>query len=187
MSTGALGHPVDIHGGGNDLIYPHHESEIAQAEAGGVAPYVRQWTHVAMVNLDGVKMSKSLGNLIFVRDLVKRVPGAAVRLLLAAHHYRVSWSYEDAELDVAVERHRRYLAAVQGGGTISHEAAVRHEQRFFDRLDDDLDTPGALEVLDAIAKELFSGAGDAGPGTEGQQLLGRLLGVLGAEPDAGAA
>jgi cysteinyl-tRNA synthetase len=76
---------------------------------------------------------------------------------------------------------------VQGGGTISHEAAVRHEQRFFERLDDDLDTPGALEVLDAIAKELFSGASDAGPGTEGQQLLGRLLGVLGAEPDAGAA
>ena len=184
MSTGALGHPVDIHGGGNDLIYPHHESEIAQAEAGGVAPYVRHWTHVAMVNLDGVKMSKSLGNLVFVRDLVKRVPGAAVRLLLAAHHYRVSWSYEDAEVEVAAMRLRRYLAAMQGGGTIGHEAALRHEQRFFERLDDDLDTPGALEVLDAIAQELAGGAEDAGPGTEGQQLLGRLLGVLGAEPGA---
>jgi cysteinyl-tRNA synthetase len=81
-------------------------------------------------------------------------------------------------------RLRRYLAAVQGGGTISHAAALRHEQRFFERLDDDLDTPGALEVLDAIAQDLSGGAEDAGPGTEGQQLLGRLLGVLGAEPDA---
>ena len=75
MSTGALGHPVDIHGGGDDLIFPHHESEIAQAEAAGVAPYVRHWTHVAMVNHEGVKMSKSLGNLVFVRDLITPRPG----------------------------------------------------------------------------------------------------------------
>jgi cysteinyl-tRNA synthetase len=184
MSTGALGHPIDIHGGGDDLIYPHHESEIAQAEAAGVAPYVRHWVHVAMVNLDGVKMSKSLGNLVFVRDLVARVPGAAVRLLLAAHHYRQSWTYEDAEVDVAAARYRRYLAAMQGGGTLSHEAALRHEKDFFARLDDDLDTPGALQVLDAIADELATGGNGAGPGTEGQQLLGRLLGVLGAEPEA---
>lgn len=184
MSTGALGHPIDIHGGGDDLIYPHHESEIAQAEAGGVAPYVRHWTHVAMVNLDGVKMSKSLGNLVFVRDLVARVPGAAVRLLLAAHHYRQSWSYDDAELEVAATRHRRYLSAMQGGGAIGHEAARRHEERFFDRLDDDLDTPGALQELDAIAQELSSGTQEDGPGTEGQQLLGRLMTVLGAETEA---
>ena len=184
MSTGALGHPIDIHGGGDDLIFPHHESEIAQAEAAGVAPYVRQWTHVAMVNLDGVKMSKSLGNLVFVRDLVGRVPGPAVRLLLAAHHYRQSWSYSDGEVEVAAARYSRYLGAMQGGGTLSHEAARRHEQRFFDRLDDDLDTPGALRELDAIADDLTSGDTAAAPGTEGQQLLGRLLGVLGAETEA---
>jgi L-cysteine:1D-myo-inositol 2-amino-2-deoxy-alpha-D-glucopyranoside ligase len=183
MSTAALGHPIDIHGGGDDLIYPHHESEIAQAEAAGVAPYVRHWTHVAMVKLDGVKMSKSLGNLIFVRDLVGRVPGAAVRLLLASHHYRQSWSYDDREVDVAAARLRRYVAAMQGGGTLTHGAADRHERRFFERLDDDLDTPGALSELDAIAEELS--AGSAAPGTEGQQLLGRLLGVLGAEPVPG--
>ena len=141
-----------------------------------MAPYVRHWTHVSMVNLDGVKMSKSLGNLVFVRDLVARVPGAAVRLLLAAHHYRDSWTYDDAEVEVAATRHRRYLAAMQGGGTISREAAFRHEQRFFERLDDDLDTPGALEELDDLARDLTSGNVDAGPGTEGQQLLGRLLG-----------
>jgi L-cysteine:1D-myo-inositol 2-amino-2-deoxy-alpha-D-glucopyranoside ligase len=184
MSTGALGHPIDIHGGGDDLIFPHHESEIAQAEAAGVAPYVRQWTHVAMVNLDGVKMSKSLGNLVFVRDLVGRVPGPAVRLLLAAHHYRQSWSYSDGEVEVAAARYSRYLDAMQGGGTLSHEAAQGHEQRFFDRLDDDLDTPGALHELDAIADELTSGDTATAPGTEGQQLLGRLLGVLGAKTEA---
>ncbi|HEV3274469.1 MAG TPA: cysteine--tRNA ligase [Candidatus Dormibacteraeota bacterium] len=183
MSTGALGHPIDIHGGGDDLIFPHHESEIAQAEAGGIAPYVRHWTHVAMVKHEGVKMSKSLGNLVFVRDLVARVPGAAVRLLLASHHYRESWGYDDAEVGAAAARHRRYLDAIQAGGTISHDAARRHEQRFFERLDDDLDTPGALRELDAIAQELSESSG-AAPGTEGQQLLGRLLGVLGAETEA---
>jgi cysteinyl-tRNA synthetase len=73
---------------------------------------------------------------------------------------------------------------MQGGGTISHEAAHRHEERFFERLDDDLDTPGALRELDAIAEQLSSGTPGAGPGTEGQQLLGRLLTVLGAETEA---
>jgi cysteinyl-tRNA synthetase len=129
-------------------------------------------------------MSKSLGKLIFVRDLVARVPAAAVRLLLASHHYRQSWPYDDAEVEVASARYRRYLAAMQGGGTLSHEAAERHERRFFQRLDDDLDTPGALDELDAIAHELSSGTAGAAPGTEGQQLLGRLLGVLGAETEA---
>jgi cysteinyl-tRNA synthetase len=128
-------------------------------------------------------MSKSLGNLVFVRDLVARVPGAAVRLLLASHHYRESWEYDDAEVGAAAARHRRYLEAMQAGGTLSHEAAHRHEQRFFERLDDDLDTPGALDELDAIAQELSGGSG-AASGTEGQQLLGRLLGVLGAETEA---
>jgi L-cysteine:1D-myo-inositol 2-amino-2-deoxy-alpha-D-glucopyranoside ligase len=187
MSTGALGNPIDIHGGGDDLIYPHHESEIAQAEAGGVAPYVRHWTHVAMVNLDGVKMSKSLGNLVFVRDLVSRVPGAAVRLMLASHHYRRSWSYDDAEVGAAAARHDRYVGALQSGGSLSPESARLHEQRFFERLDDDLDTPGALQELDAIAEELLGGSAADTPGNAGQQLLGRLLGVLGAEPEAVAA
>jgi cysteinyl-tRNA synthetase len=73
---------------------------------------------------------------------------------------------------------------MQGGGTLTHDAAHGHEQRFFERLDDDLDTPGALGELDAVAEELSSGSAGAAPGTEGQQLLGRLLGVLGAETEA---
>jgi L-cysteine:1D-myo-inositol 2-amino-2-deoxy-alpha-D-glucopyranoside ligase len=182
MSTGALGHPIDIHGGGDDLIYPHHESEIAQAEAAGVAPYVRHWVHVAMVNLDGVKMSKSLGNLVFVRDLAGRVPGAAVRLLLASHHYRTSWSYADAEVHAAGARLARYVAAMQGAGTMDADRARDHERRFFERVDDDLDTPGALRELDTIAEELETM--HRGVGAEGQPLLGKLLSVLGAAPQA---
>jgi cysteinyl-tRNA synthetase len=85
-------------------------------------------------------------------------------------------------VDVAAARLQGYLAAMQGGRTLTHEAADRHERRFFERLDDDLDTPGALSELDAIAEELSTNS--AAPGTEGQQLLGRLLGVLGAEISA---
>jgi L-cysteine:1D-myo-inositol 2-amino-2-deoxy-alpha-D-glucopyranoside ligase len=181
LSTGALGHPIDIHGGGDDLIYPHHESEIAQAEAGGVAPYVRHWTHVAMVNHDGEKMSKSLGNLVFVRDLVERVPGGAVRVLLAQHHYRSSWTYNDAEVDAAAARFERYEAAISSSGTISAERAKEHERRFMERLDDDLDTPGALEALDTLAADLTAGREDIAPEVDGGALLERLLGILGAE------
>jgi L-cysteine:1D-myo-inositol 2-amino-2-deoxy-alpha-D-glucopyranoside ligase len=181
LSTGALGHPIDIHGGGDDLIYPHHESEIAQAEAGGVAPYVRHWTHVAMVNHDGEKMSKSLGNLVFVRDLVGRVPGGAVRVLLAQHHYRSSWTYNDADVDAAAARFERYEAAISSSGTISAETAKEHERRFMERLDDDLDTPGALEALDALAADLTAGREDIAPEVDGGALLERLLGILGAE------
>ncbi|MGA8667373.1 MAG: hypothetical protein WB804_10960, partial [Candidatus Dormiibacterota bacterium] len=94
-----------------------------------------------------------------------------------------SWAYDDDEVGAAAARHRRYLEAMQAGGTLSHEAARRHEQRFFERLDDDLDTPGALRELDSSAQELTESSG-AAPGTEGQQLLGRLLGVLGAETEA---
>jgi L-cysteine:1D-myo-inositol 2-amino-2-deoxy-alpha-D-glucopyranoside ligase len=183
LSTGALGHPIDIHGGGDDLIYPHHESEIAQAEAAGVAPYVRHWTHVAMVNHQGEKMSKSLGNLVFVRDLLARVPGAAVRLLLGAHHYRSSWSYDEAEVDAARARLQRYVEAMRSGGTLSRDAAKGHERRFFERLDDDLDTPGALVELDALATEIHWGRADAGDDVIGGYLLARLLGILGAETE----
>jgi L-cysteine:1D-myo-inositol 2-amino-2-deoxy-alpha-D-glucopyranoside ligase len=183
MSTGALGHPVDIHGGGDDLIYPHHESEIAQAETAGIAPYVRHWSHVAMVNHEGEKMSKSLGNLVFVRDLVGRVPGGAVRVLLAQHHYRSSWTYDDAEVDAAAARYERYQAAIRSSGTVPAESAKAHERRFLERLDDDLDTAGALDVLDALAADLTVGREDIAPELDAGALLERLLGILGAETE----
>jgi L-cysteine:1D-myo-inositol 2-amino-2-deoxy-alpha-D-glucopyranoside ligase len=181
LSTGELGHPIDIHGGGDDLIYPHHESEIAQAEAAGVAPYVRHWMHVAMVKHEGEKMSKSLGNLVFVRDLLGRVPGAAVRLMLGAHHYRTSWTYDDVEVDAAAARLERYVTAMRSRSELPAEVAREHERRFFERLDDDLDTPGALVELDALATAVNDSGEATEPGAETGKVLGRLLGILGAE------
>jgi L-cysteine:1D-myo-inositol 2-amino-2-deoxy-alpha-D-glucopyranoside ligase len=179
LATEALGHPIDLHGGGDDLIFPHHESEIAQAEAIGVAPYVRHWVHVAMVRHQGEKMSKSLGNLVFVRDVLDRVPGATLRLMLASHHYRVSWTYDEDELRVAEDRRSRYSDAMRRGGTLDSDEAEAYETQFFDRLDDDLDTPGALRVLDLAAVALaHSGIRSGGP-VSAEELFGKLLGILG--------
>lgn len=179
LATDSLGAPIDIHGGGDDLIFPHHESEIAQAEAAGISPYVRHWMHVAMVQLDGVKMSKSLGNLIFVGDLLRRAPSSAVRLMLAAHHYRESWQYDERELHAAVRRKDAYAAAIAGGANLAPVAADDYERRYWDRLDDDLDTPGALGVLDALAGALLEPGGSLSAGVAGGELLDRLLDVLG--------
>ena len=94
MAMGHLGDRIDIHGGGADLIFPHHTCEIAQSEnATGVRPFVRRWMHGAMVRMDGEKMSKSLGNLVLVHDLLQRYSADAVRVLLLSHHYRDAWEY----------------------------------------------------------------------------------------------
>jgi L-cysteine:1D-myo-inositol 2-amino-2-deoxy-alpha-D-glucopyranoside ligase len=181
LSTGELGIPIDIHGGGDDLIYPHHESEIAQAEAAGVAPYVRHWVHVAMVRLAGVKMSKSLGNLIFVSDLVRRSSGDAVRLMLAMHHFRSGWEFDDEELHGAVERLRRYDAAMTRGGVLPAGEAAAYEREFLERIDDDLDTPGALHVLDRTAEALARAtpAPVSGDAVSGEATLHRMLAIVG--------
>jgi L-cysteine:1D-myo-inositol 2-amino-2-deoxy-alpha-D-glucopyranoside ligase len=154
MAQEHLGAVIDIHGGGNDLIYPHHEHEILQSELlTEQRPFARFWLHTGMVGLDGHKMSKSVGNLVFVRDLLDRVEGDVVRAVLLAHHYRGAWSYEDAELDAAGERLKRWRRVASTTGR--DEAA---EQRAWDALDDDLDTPGALTVMDELAR---SGHGES--------------------------
>ncbi len=156
-----LGPTIDLHGGGSDLIFPHHECEAAQSESVTGTTFSRHWLHVGMVGLDGVKMSKSLGNLVFVGELLEEHESAVVRLALLAHHYRHDWNWEAIELDVAADRLERWRAAGSGDAHVSSEvlAAVRR------RLDDDLDTPGALLALDAAA------ADGRGVG-EGADLLG---------------
>jgi L-cysteine:1D-myo-inositol 2-amino-2-deoxy-alpha-D-glucopyranoside ligase len=182
LATDLLGDTVDLHGGGDDLIYPHHESEIAQVEAVSHHPFVRHWMHVAMVQLDGVKMSKSLGNLVFVGDCLQRCAPGSVRLALAAHHYRSAWSFEWDELAEAEARRLRYREAMAGGALLDPADAAALERAFFARLDDDLDTPGALRVLDEIAHNLQAAAGrPRNGGAEGEVLLRRLLGVLGCD------
>ena len=99
-----LGTTIDLHGGGADLIFPHHECERAQSEAATGEPFVRHWMHQAMVRMDGEKMSKSLGNLVFVSDLLKQWDGAVVRTMLVENHYRTAWEWDDDLIRVAAER-----------------------------------------------------------------------------------
>jgi L-cysteine:1D-myo-inositol 2-amino-2-deoxy-alpha-D-glucopyranoside ligase len=118
MSTKFLGETIDFHSGGGDLIFPHHECEIAQIEpVTGKKPFVRFWLHAAMVHHDGAKMSKSLGNLVMVRDLLKTYSADALRIYLARHHYREVWSHSDSELSLAEEYSKKINQAllVQGG------------------------------------------------------------------------
>ncbi len=178
LATSELDTPVDIHGGGDDLVYPHHESEIAQAEAAGVAPYVRHWVHVAMVHHEGQKMSKSLGNLVFVRELLQRVPGPAVRLLLASHHYRAAWAYDAREVDRAEARRAQYAQAMHGDQLVAEAEASELRSQFIECIDADLDTPGALRVLDVAA--VAGGAANGGGTVSRATLMRGMLGLLGA-------
>ena len=137
-----LGTTIDLHGGGTDLIFPHHECEAAQSEAATGDPFVGHWMHQAMVNLDGEKMSKSLGNLVFVSDLLKAWDPRAVRLALLAHHYRLRWEWSDDDLPTATERLEAWVGAGEGDDGISLARAA---------LDEDLDTPTALAAIDEAA------------------------------------
>lgn len=137
-----LGTTIDLHGGGADLIFPHHECEAAQSEAATGEPLVKHWMHQAMVSMDGQKMSKSLGNLVFVSDLVKQWDPRSIRLTVVQHHYRNSWEWNDALMPNNDERLRRWVAAGAGSAGLDRVRAA---------LDDDLDTPGAIEIIDAVA------------------------------------
>ena len=106
-----LGTTIDLHGGGADLIFPHHECERAQSEAATGEPFVRHWMHVAMVRKDGEKMSKSLGNLVFVDQLRSEYDPRAIRLAIIEHHYRDSWEWDDDLMPRAAARLERWLGA----------------------------------------------------------------------------
>lgn len=158
-----LGTTIDLHGGGSDLIFPHHECEAAQSEAATGEPFVRHWMHQAMVRMDGEKMSKSLGNLVFVSDLRKDWDPRAIRLTTLAHHYRTEWEWDDTLMPTATARLEAWNAAGPGTGALEEVRAA---------LDDDLDTPTAVAAVDA-AVEAGQGVGDAAA------LLGVVLDAAG--------
>jgi L-cysteine:1D-myo-inositol 2-amino-2-deoxy-alpha-D-glucopyranoside ligase len=141
-----LGETLDVHGGGRDLAFPHHECEAAQSESTTGAPFVRHWLHVGLVGLDGTKMSKSLGNLVFVGDLAREAEPAAVRLALLDHHYRHDWEWKSDDLSRAVSRLATWRSTCHHGRDDAALDDVRAA------LDDDLDTPGALALLDDAAQ-----------------------------------
>jgi L-cysteine:1D-myo-inositol 2-amino-2-deoxy-alpha-D-glucopyranoside ligase len=140
-----LGTTIDLHGGGADLLFPHHECEAAQSEAATGERFVRHWMHQAMVRMDGEKMSKSLGNLVFVSDLRDEWDPRAIRLAIIANHYRTEWSWHHGAMPQADRRLRSWLTA--GGGTDGSEVTDRVRSA----LDDDLDTPAAISAIDAGA------------------------------------
>ena len=140
-----LGTTIDLHGGGSDLIFPHHECERAQSEAATGEPFVKHWMHVAMVFKDGEKMSKSLGNLVFVDKLRTEWDPRSIRLAVIEHHYRKEWEWNDELMPRNRERLAVWNASVGGS-----PSTVLDDVRAC--LDDDLDTPAALAVIDAAAK-----------------------------------
>ncbi|MHB8440281.1 MAG: cysteine--tRNA ligase, partial [Acidimicrobiales bacterium] len=154
-----LGPTLDIHGGGLDLVFPHHECEAAQSESVTGQTFCRHWLHVGLVGLDGRKMSKSLGNLRFVGDLLKEWEPEVIRLALLAHHYRGDWEWHDDELPHAASRLERWRQAGPGDGGFEEVRA---------HLDADLDAPGAIRALD-IAAATGQGVGS------GAALLGISL------------
>jgi L-cysteine:1D-myo-inositol 2-amino-2-deoxy-alpha-D-glucopyranoside ligase len=141
-----LGTTIDLHGGGADLIFPHHECERAQSEAATGESFVRHWMHVAMVRKDGEKMSKSLGNLEFVDRLREKWDPRAIRLAVIGHHYRHSWEWHDELMPHADDRLARWLRATGSATTRTVEEVRR-------ALDDDLSTPDAIAAIDdAVAR-----------------------------------
>jgi len=141
-----LGTTIDLHGGGSDLIFPHHECERAQSEAATGETFVKHWMHVAMVFKDGEKMSKSLGNLVFVDQLRTLWDPRSIRIAIIEHHYRKEWEWDETLMPRSSARLTQWVASV--GGTQSGLLdAVRA------CLDNDLDTPGALALIDAAAVE----------------------------------
>jgi L-cysteine:1D-myo-inositol 2-amino-2-deoxy-alpha-D-glucopyranoside ligase len=140
-----LGSTIDLHGGGSDLIFPHHECERAQSEAATGQPFVRHWMHVAMVFMDGHKMSKSRGNLVFVDALRRQWDPRVIRLGIVAHHYRSEWEWNEGIMPAAAERLASWQAST--GGRLDSD--VLGEVRAC--LDDDLATPAALVAIDRAA------------------------------------
>jgi cysteinyl-tRNA synthetase len=191
MAMRYLGDSFDLHGGGEDLIFPHHECEIAQTEACTGKPFARYWVHNGMVNMGKEKMSKSLGNTLSIRELVKRHDPDALRLWMLGTHYRnmIEWSEERVEESArALERLARLLhdaAAVRDGGGPSTlpEAFAEFRPRFEKAMDDDFNTPQALGVLfdfsRALAEARDRRTGSPGALVAGVAELAQLARVLG--------
>jgi L-cysteine:1D-myo-inositol 2-amino-2-deoxy-alpha-D-glucopyranoside ligase len=181
MATKYLGETVDIHGGGLDLCFPHHECEVAQVKpVRDQEPYVRYWMHTAMVGYQGEKMSKSLGNLVMVSDLLETYSPDALRLYLGAHHYREAWSYEEADLQayqVLADRLRQVMQIAGGQNGAFHP--WEFVTQFRSAMEADLRTPGAVDALTRLAQGIQEAANSGQDVKEAQDLLRKYGGVFG--------
>jgi cysteinyl-tRNA synthetase len=193
MSTCCLGDTFDIHGGGPDLTFPHHENEIAQSEAATGKNYVNTWMHAGAVRVDQEKMSKSLGNFFTIREVLESHDPEVVRYLLVASHYRSPINYAPDSLAEARKSLERFYTALEGVGQKDIELAdavsgSRFAERFTAAMDDDFNTPEALSVLFELARELNRARKEAPEqalalATE-LRRLGGVLGLFGQDPQA---
>ena len=181
-----LGESIDIHGGGRDLIFPHHENERAQSCCGYGGDFVKYWLHNAYVDMEGEKMSKSLGNVRTVRELLASYPGEVLRLALLSAHYRSPLDFSGDGLDAARAQLDTFYAALRKHGACEPEAVPAEETEVFSALLDDMNTPEAISKLHAVAGRLNKASTPTEAATAKGELLagGRLLGILQSEPEA---
>lgn len=184
MALRYLGSTIDIHGGGEDLIFPHHENEIAQSECfTGAVPFARCWMHNGLVQLGKEKMSKSLGNLITIKQILKQYSPDAIRLFVISSHYRSPLTYSEDSLEAAergVERLRQAVRQSEGEHKVEGKVdPAPYRQRFIEAMDDDFSTAQAVAAIFDLARGINKGREENRDITEAQQTLLELAGVLG--------
>ena len=186
MIRAHLGETIDIHGGGRDLIFPHHENEIAQSRCAHGGDYVRYWMHNAYLDIDGEKMSKSLGNFRTVRDLLGSYRGEVLRFALLSAHYRSPLNFSAELLEQAQATLDSLYGTLRQVQDIELDMDVPlTDEPFYRALNDDLNTPVAIAEIHALAKQLHK-AGEADKPALKARILaaGNLLGILGQDPEA---
>jgi cysteinyl-tRNA synthetase len=194
MGSKLLGSHFDIHGGGADLQFPHHENEIAQSEGAHQCQFVNYWMHNGFVNVDKEKMSKSLGNFFTIREVLKKYDAEVVRFFILRAHYRSPLNYSDVHLDDAKQSLDRLYTALKTTtppapspdkgrpGGVAVDWNETHAQRFRAAMDDDFNTPGAMSVLFDLASEANRGAVGARRAVPLLKALGGVLGLLQEDP-----
>ena len=187
MSTHCLGNHFDIHGGGPDLKFPHHENEIAQSEAATGEQYVNYWMHCGAVRVNNEKMSKSLGNFFTIREVLEKFNPEVVRYLMVSSQYRSSIDYSDASLKEAKTALERLYTALRGQEIAASYVATEYTQRFEDAMRDDFNTPVALSVLFELVRELnkarAEGSEQAATLAAELKALADLVGLLSQDPE----
>ncbi len=184
MSLKYLGNTLDIHGGGQDLVFPHHENEIAQSESfTDIKPFVKYWLHNGLVQLGEEKMSKSLGNLITIKEALEKYSSDAIRIFVLSSHYRSPLTYSEETLEAAERGADRLRQAVRGEGK-GEQVGDRidselYRRRFIEAMDDDFNTPQAIATLFDLARDINRLSDEGYSVIRGQQVLLGLANILG--------
>lgn len=183
MATTYLGAQFDIHGGGVDLVFPHHENERAQSQAAG-DPFARYWVHNAWVTMAGEKMSKSLGNVVAIDQMLRRHRAAELRYYLIQPHYRSTIEYSDSALSEAAQAYRRIEQFLRRAGRTGAITPGELAPEFVEAMDNDLATPTAIAVIHNVMRE-GNAALEAGQDEQARAAAGSvraMMGILGLDP-----